>query len=239
MDTVLFLKQQIPTKIRFQKTGAFLYHSTMYWKTKLNYKCQAKYVCICPGSALAGSCLVREWNITPMQINPPKAGCYPYYSCSHNFQLVQTTGRGYSLPIPKDAGYAHSGSCSSLYTRHEYLKRSQKRVNLFFLHRMLHLKTYVQKMCYSSTMLSRKQSHYRYQNENLHLLPHFGHGSSIHTKSSVQTWDTQQSPHFFFWYCESWVVPLQLIRAGTITGNKVLGLESPCQLDPFKRPFIF
>lgn len=23
-------------------------------------------------------------------------------------------------------------------------------------------------------------------------------GSSIHTKSSVQTWDTQQSPHFFF-----------------------------------------
>lgn len=64
--------------------------------------------------------------------------------------------------------------------------------------------------------------------------------SSIHTKSSVQTWDTQQSPHtLFFLYCESWVVPLQLTRAGAITGSKVLGLESSYQLDPFKRPFIF
>lgn len=59
--------------------------------------------------------------------------------------------------------------------------------------------------------------------------------SSINTKSSVQTWDTKQSSHtLFFLSCESWVVSLQLIRAGTITGNKVLGLESPYQLDPFE-----
>lgn len=94
-------------------------------------------------------------------------------------------------------------------------------------------------MCYSSTMPSRKQSHYRYQNENLHLLPHFGHGFfNSHQVLSPNLGHTTK-PSLFFLYCESWVVPLQLIRAGTITGNKVLGLESPYQLDPFKRPFIF
>lgn len=49
--------------------------------------------------------------------------------------------------------------------------------------------------------------------------------SSVHTKSSVQT-GTQNK--------ESWIVSLQLIRADTTTGNKVLGLKSPYQLDPFK-----
>lgn len=62
--------------------------------------------------------------------------------------------------------------------------------------------------------------------------------SSIHTKSSVKP-GTHKAPIDFFLYCESWVVPLELIKAGTITGNKVLGLESPYQLDPFKRLFIF
>lgn len=105
---------------------------------------------------------------------------------------------------------------------------------------MLHLKMYVQKMYYSSTMPSRKQSHYRYQNENLHLLPQFGHVFfNSHQILSPNLGHTTKSPYTFFLYCESWVVPLQLTRAGTITGSKLLGLESPYQLDPFKRPFIF
>lgn len=106
---------------------------------------------------------------------------------------------------------------------------------------MLHLKMYVQKMCYSSTMPSRKQSHYTYQNENLHLLPQFGHVFfKSHQILSPNLGPHNKVPiHFFFLYCESWVVPLQLTRAGTITGSEVLGLESPYQLDPFKRPFIF
>lgn len=62
---------------------------------------------------------------------------------------------------------------------------------------MLHLKLYVQKICYSSTMPSRKYSHYRYQNENLHLLPHFGHVFFNSHQILSQTWDTQ-SPHRLF-----------------------------------------
>lgn len=149
---------------------AFLYDSTMHWKTKLGYKFQAKYIVICPGSALAGSCLVREWNITSMQINPPKAGYYPH---SHNFQLVQNTSRVYSFSLPKDTGYAW---ITLIFTHKTWVqKKEPKKGKFVFLHHMLHLKMYIQKMCYSSTMPSRKQSHYRYQNENLHLLSHFGH----------------------------------------------------------------
>lgn len=107
---------------------------------------------------------------------------------------------------------------------------------------MLHLKIYVQKMCYSSTMPSRKQSHYRYQNENLHLLPQFGHVFfNSHQILSPNLGHTTKSPYTFF-FCT--------VRAGlfhcswpelasSLGASKVLGLESPYQLDPFKRPFIF
>lgn len=208
---------------------AFLHDSTMHWKTKINYKSQAKYIVICPGSALAGSCLVGEWNITTTQINPPKAGYYPH---SHNFQLVQNTGRGYSFPLPKDTGYTHFEWHSFLYTGHEYWKKNQKNVNWFFIHQLLHLKIYVQKMYYSSTMPSRKQSHYRYQNENLHL-SHFGH-MFLTPNPQSKPGTHNKAPILFFLQCQSWVVSLQLIRAGTTTGNKVLGLELPYQLDPLK-----
>lgn len=149
---------------------AILSDCRMHWKTKLNYKSQVKYIVIHLCSALAGSCLVREQNITSMQINPPKAGYYPH---SHNFQLVHNTGTSYSVQLPKDT--AHTGSHSFLYTGHEYWKKNQKNINLFSLYQMLHLKIYVQKISYSSTMPSRKQSHYRYQNENLNLRSHLGH----------------------------------------------------------------
>lgn len=59
---------------------------------------QTKYVCICPCSALAGSCLLRELNITSKKINSPEAG---YYQSSYNSQQVQNRGRGDFFPLPK------------------------------------------------------------------------------------------------------------------------------------------
>lgn len=213
---------------------AFLCDSRIHRKTKLNYKSQVKYIVICPGSALAGSCPIREWNITSIQINPPKAGYYPH---SHNFQLVHNTGRGYSVPLPKDT--AHSRSHSFLYTGHEYWKKSQKTINLFFLYQMLHLKMYVQKMCYSSAMPSRKQSHYRYQNENLHLLSHLGHVFFIpNLQSKPGTHNKALYTFFFFFSVRAGLFHCSWIRAGTSTGNKVLGLEYPYQLDPFNIFYI-
>lgn len=54
-------------------------------------------------------------------------------------------------------------------------------------------------MCYSSTMPSRKQSHYRYQNENLHLLPQFGHVFfNSHQILSPNLGHTTKSPYTFF-----------------------------------------
>lgn len=67
---------------------------------------------------------------------------------------------------------------------------------------MQHTKIYVQKMCYSSTMPSRKQSHYRYQNKNLHLASHFGHVIFNWYKIlSPNLGHKTKPPHtfFFFW----------------------------------------
>lgn len=47
-------------------------------------------------------------------------------------------------------------------------------------------------MRYSSTMPSRKQSHYRYQNENLHLLSHLGHVFFSSHQILSPNWDTEQ-----------------------------------------------
>lgn len=76
-------------------------------------------------------------------------------------------------------------------------KKEPKNVNLLFLHQMLPLKMYVQKMCYSSTMPSRKQSHYRYQNENLHLLSHLGHVFFNSHQILSPNWDTEQRAGLF------------------------------------------
>lgn len=50
---------------------------------------------------------------TTMQINPPKAGYYPH---SHNFQLVQNTGRGYFSHFQKKL-VMHARDHTHFYTR--------------------------------------------------------------------------------------------------------------------------
>lgn len=56
-------------------------------------------------------------------------------------------------------------------------------------------------MCYSSTMPSRKQSHYRYQNKNLHLASHFGHVIFNWYKIlSPNLGHKTKPPHTFFFF---------------------------------------
>lgn len=62
-------------------------------------------------------------------------------------------------------------------------------------------------MCYSSSMPSRKQSHYRYQNENLHLLSHFGHELFTPNPQS-NLGHTTKPPNTFFFFCS--------VRAGLV-----------------------
>lgn len=209
---------------------AFLHDSTMHWKTKINYKSQAKYIVICPG-----------WKLSSRGVE------------HHNHANKSSQGRILPPFTQLPAGSEHRQRLFFPITKRYWLYTLW--MTLLFIHRTWILKKEPKKckLVFHPPVVTPKnlctenvlQFNYAKQ-KTITLQVSKWKPSSVslwsrvpHTKSSVQTWDTQQSPHTIF----SAVSELGCFTAadqswhhhweqGTWTG-------APLSAGSFKKPFIF
>lgn len=139
----------------------------------------------------------------------------------------------------------HTVSHWFLYTGHEYWKKPKK-VNLFlemfFLHQMLHLKMYVQKMLPVQPCQVENHHTTGIKTKSFVYCLILVRCSPVHTKSSVQTWDTQQSPQTPLAQPCGSTLKAGLFHCSWSELAPSLGtryLHWSHHSDPFKRPFTF